>query len=62
MEISVNPQDVNSVIGHKKENANKLKDLYEVDIKVKPDENIKIGKSELKILKIFTDFKEEETV
>lgn len=62
VEIRVNPQDVNSVIGHKKENAEKLKELYEVEIKVVPDENIKIGKSEIKILKIFSDFKEEEKV
>lgn len=60
VEISVNPQDLNSVIGHKKENANKLKELYDVDIKVNTNENIKVGKSEVKILKIFTDFKEEE--
>lgn len=60
VEIRVNPSDVNSVIGHKKENAKKLKELYEVDIKVKPDENIKIGKSEIVILKTFTDFKEEK--
>lgn len=61
VEISVNPQDLNSVIGHKKENANKLKELYDVDIKVNTNENIKVGKSEVKILKIFTDFKEEES-
>lgn len=59
VEIRVNEQDVNSVIGHKKENVQKLKELYDVDIKVKTDENIKIGKSEIKILKTFTDFKEE---
>ena len=59
VEIRVNPMDVNHVIGHKKENAQKLKDLYEVDIKVKADENIKLGKMELEVLKTFTDFKEE---
>lgn len=60
VEIRVNPSDVNNVVGHKRENAIKLKELYEVDIKVKSDEAIKIGKSEIKILKTFTDFKEEE--
>ncbi len=59
VEIRVNPMNVNHVIGHKKENAQKLKDLYEVDIKVKADENIKLGKMELEVLKTFTDFKEE---
>ena len=59
VEIRVNPADVNSVIGHKRENAKKLKELYEVDIKVKADENMKVGQSDIKIVKIFTDFKEE---
>lgn len=49
-------------MGHKKENIRKFKDLYEVDVKVKADENIKIGKSEVKILKTFTDFNEETTI
>lgn len=62
VEIKVNPQDVNSAVGHKRENAVKLKELYEVDIKVKADENIKPGKLEMEVLKTFTDFKEEETL
>jgi len=62
VEIKVNPQDVNSVIGHKKENIKKLKDLYEVDIIVKPDETIKLGKSNITILKTYTDFKEDEEI
>lgn len=62
VEIRVNPQDVNSVVGHKRENAKKLKDVYEVDIKVTKDETIKPGKSEITILKTFTDFKEEEKI
>lgn len=60
VEIKVNPQDVNSAVGHKRENAVKLKELYEVDIKVKADESIKPGKLEMEVLKTFTDFKEEE--
>ena len=62
VEVRVNPQDVSSVIGHKKENAKKLKELYEVDIKVAQDETMKVGKSEIKILKTFNDFKEEDKV
>lgn len=62
VEVKVNPQDVNSVIGHKKENMQKLKELYEVDVKVAQDEHIKIGKSEITILKTFTDFKEDEKI
>lgn len=60
VEIRVNPADVNSVIGHKKENAQKLKELYEVDIKVKPDDSIKIGKSNIIVIKTYQDFLGEE--
>ncbi|MCI8482167.1 MAG: radical SAM protein [Clostridia bacterium] len=62
VEVRVHPQDINSVIGHKRENAKKLKELYEVDIKVAQDPSMKIGKSEIKILKTFNDFKEEDKV
>ena len=60
VEIKVNPLDEISVLGYNNENATKLKNVYEVDIKVKTDENIKPGKSEIEILKTFTDFREEE--
>ncbi len=56
VQINVNPQDVNNVIGHKKENILKLKELYNVDIFVKQDEKIKQGKMKLDILKKAEDF------
>lgn len=59
VEIKVNSADVNNVIGHKKENVKKLKDLYEVDVVINTDEKIKEGKSEITILKTYTDFLEE---
>ena len=59
IEIRVNKDNVNNVVGHKKENLGKFKDLYEVDVKIKQDEEIKPGKFEIKILKTFTDFKDE---
>lgn len=59
IEIIINPENVNNVIGHKKENIEKLKDLYDVDVKVKQDEEIKPGKFEIKIIKTYTDFLDE---
>lgn len=56
IEIEINPQDVNNVIGHKKENLEKMKELYEVEIRVKQNLNIKQGKFNLKILKTYKDF------
>lgn len=54
--INVNPIDVNSVIGYKKENIINLKELYDVDLIVKADEKMKKGKSKIKITKIYGDF------
>ena len=45
VEVTVNPIDSNNVIGHKKENVIKLKDIYDVDLILKQDKNIKQGKS-----------------
>lgn len=58
VEVTVNPIDENSVIGHKKENVNKLKDLYDVDLIVKKDDNIKKGRSRIEITKKYSDFLE----
>ena len=59
VEVTVNPIDVNNVIGHKKENVLKLKDTYDVDLILQQDENIKQGKSKIEITKTYNDFLEE---
>ncbi len=59
VEVTVNPIDANNVIGHKKENVNKLKDTYEVNLIVKQDEKIKQGKSKIEVTKIYNNFLEE---
>ena len=43
VEVIINPQDANNVIGHKKENIEKLKEIYTLDMIVKQDKNIKQG-------------------
>lgn len=53
VEITVNPIDVNNVIGHKRENVNRLQEIYEVNMIVKQDENIKPGKSKIKITQTY---------
>ena len=53
VEITVNPESVNNVIGHKKENILKLKEMYDVDIAVKPDENMKQGKFEINVVETY---------
>jgi len=56
LEIEANPEDVNNIIGHKKENLEKLKSLYEVDVKVKQNFKIKSGKFNLNIIKTYKEF------
>ncbi len=53
VEIKINQEDVNNVVGHKKENIYKIKEMYDVDIVVKQDENLKPGKFEVNVLETF---------
>lgn len=56
--VIVNPIDVNNAVGQKKENIKKLKEVYDVDLIVQPDEHIKQGKSSIKIINVYEDFSE----
>lgn len=58
VQVTVNPVDSNNVIGHKRENVLKLKEIYDVDLIVKQDESIEQGKSKMDIIKIYNDFLE----
>ena len=59
VQVTVNPQDANNVIGHKRENIEKLKEMYDLDLIVKQDKKIKQGKLELEILERYPEFLEE---
>ena len=59
VQVTVNPIDSNNVIGHKKENIQKLKEIYDVDLIIKTDPNIKQGKSKIEVTKTYNDFLEE---
>lgn len=58
VEVIVNSIDVNNVIGYKNENIIKLKETYDVDLIVTPDDNIKQGKSKINITKTYKEFAE----
>ncbi len=60
VQIRANPEDINNIIGHKKENVEKLKEIYEVDAIIKADETIKNGKFEITIEKTYDDIIEEK--
>ena len=59
VQVLVNPQDVNNVVGHKRENIEKLKEMYTLDLIVKQDENIKQGKLELEVIEKYPEFLED---
>ncbi len=58
--IKINSANVNNVVGHKKENIRKLKELYDVDVKVIQDKTMKNGKFDVNIIKTYSDFLEEK--
>jgi len=59
VQVKVNPQDVNNVVGHKRENIEKLKEMYTLDLVVKQDNDIKQGKIEVEIVEKYPEFLED---
>lgn len=53
VEIEANPDNVNLIIGHKRENIEKLKETYEVEVVVQANEQIKAGDFKIHILEEF---------
>ena len=53
VKIKANDKNVNNIIGHKKENLTKLKEVYDVDVIIEKDDNIKPGKFEMEILESY---------
>lgn len=53
VKITMNPEDINNCVGHKKENIEKLKTIYNVDTQIVQDKEIKKGSFKLEILQIY---------
>jgi len=53
VKIIANSENINNIIGHKKENVLKLKEIYDVDTIIEASEEIKPGKFKLEILKTY---------
>ena len=53
VKIKANDININNIIGHGKENILKLKEVYDVDVVIEKDDNIKPGKFELEILESY---------
>lgn len=52
VEIETNPQNINNIIGHEKENINKLKDTYAVITTVKSNKKLKLGNFKVNVLEV----------
>ena len=50
IEIEANAKDINNVVGHKRENLEKIKDTYAVVASAKVNNNIKPGKFKVKVI------------
>lgn len=59
VEITTSPDNVNNVVGYKRENILKLKDFYDVDAKIKQNEKMKKGKIDIRVTKVYTNFLDE---
>ena len=59
IEVRVHPENVNNIIGHKKENVKRIKELYDVDIKVIEDFEVKKERLKTKVLSTYSDFSDE---
>ncbi len=60
VEITVNPQNVNNVVGYKKQNIQKLKEMYDVDVIVKQDIKQPVEKIDVRVSKRYKDFADDK--
>ena len=59
VEIVVNPQNVSNIVGHKRENIIKLKETYDIDVKIVQDIKCPLEKIDIRVSKEYKDFKED---
>ncbi len=55
VKVEVHPSNISNVIGYEKENLKRIKDTYSVEMQVTANDQIKPGRSEMKILTIYED-------
>ena len=55
VKIEVNPKELPNIIGYEEENAKRLKEFYDVEIKAEGNPDIKIGKSEICIMEVYSN-------
>lgn len=58
VEIIANEYNINNIIGHKRENIIRLKEIYDVDVAIRIDNTLKLGDFRINILEHYKDFLE----
>lgn len=53
--IEVNPKELPNIYGYEEENAKKLEEFYDVEIKAEGNPNIKPGQSRISILEVYSN-------
>ena len=56
IEIKVNPQNVSNVVGYKKENIDKLKEIYDLDVSIIQEDKLPLDKIEVRSSKKYKEF------
>ena len=59
VEVITHPQNVNNIVGYKRENVEKLKTMYDVDMVILQDIKASPDKIEVFVSKKYTDFNDE---
>lgn len=55
VKIEVNPKELPNITGYENENSNKFREYYDVEIKAEGNPDIKIGKSKLSIIEVYSN-------
>lgn len=55
VKIEVNPRELPNIVGYEEENAERLKEIYDVEVKAEGNPEIKIGKSRITILEVYSN-------
>lgn len=58
--ITVNPKIINDVVGYKRENIEKLKDIYNLDVKIMQKEKFSMKKIKVEITKTYKEFADDD--
>lgn len=60
IQITVNPKIVNDVVGYKRENIEKIKEMYNLDVKVEQNWKYSLKKIDVQITKTYKEFADDD--